>query len=241
MRYRTAGAWGAGLGRNLTPAEVDENFYETVVELAELAGTITAANPITNIVQSGSQFSVFMQDGSEYGPFTLPVATWRDRGTWAAATDYYENDIVSVAGLGVYRVLEDHTSDTTFDADAANSNGDLYSLLISAPNPAQISTISAATLTPDITYANKYMRCTNASGCVVNIVSGIFPLGTELHFRQVSAGPISFMAGDSAVFFNAPFGAEEATNLVGATVTLKLVTESPEEWDLIGQFAEASA
>ena len=35
--YRTSGVWGPGLGRNLTAAEVDENFYQATQDIAAKA------------------------------------------------------------------------------------------------------------------------------------------------------------------------------------------------------------
>lgn len=72
--YRTAGAWGSGKGSNLTPAEVDGNFYghETrIVTLEAVGGPVI----ITNITSDGTSLTVHMSDSSTFGPFAIPTAS----------------------------------------------------------------------------------------------------------------------------------------------------------------------
>lgn len=71
ITYRTAGAWGAGIGVNLTPAQVDVNFYE----LANWIETFEPEPPngIANIVQEGSVITFYL-DNAESFAVTLPSA-----------------------------------------------------------------------------------------------------------------------------------------------------------------------
>lgn len=70
--YRTAGAWGAGQGSNLTPAQVDGNFYQLVLDIAAAIAGMEEPNGIANITVTGTQMTVILDDATELGPFTLP-------------------------------------------------------------------------------------------------------------------------------------------------------------------------
>jgi hypothetical protein len=111
VTYRTAGAWGAGKGSNLTAAEVDSNFWDHEGRIDTLESTPPAPNNIADITVSGSQMTITMDDASTFGPFTLPASLWRWRDDWLTATAYAVNDLVrdSVSG-SVYLVLKGHTS-----------------------------------------------------------------------------------------------------------------------------------
>ena len=134
MLYRTEdlARWGVGKGSNLEPVEIDLNFWELAERLVAVETTAgEAANGIANIGVVGSQMTVYLEDGTALGPYTLPTAMIRYRGDWTAATVYGELDLVTVPDVGVYLVLVDHTSDATaFDALAEDAEGDpLYRYL----------------------------------------------------------------------------------------------------------------
>jgi len=65
--------WGVGKGAALTPAEVDQNFWNIVQYVLNLEAGITPVE-ISNFSVTGSQLTVIMANGDEYGPFTLPSA-----------------------------------------------------------------------------------------------------------------------------------------------------------------------
>lgn len=232
VNYRTAGAWGPGLGRNLTPGEVDGNFWDHEGRISDIEDNPPAAIGISNITSNGSQFTVYLEDGTSFGPFTLPVAAFRSRGEWAAATVYFINDIVYVPGSGVYRVVTNHTSAGSF------SNSADYELLLPSNNPAVIATISGTSYEPGQSDANKYLRCTASAGCVIELTHG-FPVNTEIHFRQCGAGPLSFIVGDTGGTINSVAGKDDGTDHVGAIVTVKCVSADG-EWDIFGDLATAT-
>jgi hypothetical protein len=236
-KYRTSGAWGPGEGRNLTAGEVDDNFYGHETRIGDLETDPPAAVGISNFVVDGTQLTIFLSNGTQFGPYTLPTAVFRSRGEWAAATGYFAMDLVTVAGSGLYLVLQNHTSDATFDEDATNSSGDLYQLIFPSYAPAAVKTVSTATYTPGLADANKYHRCTVA--CVITIPSGLFPLNTELHFRQASTGPLTIINDDSGGIINTVEGFDSATDRLGAVVTVKQV--ATDVWDIFGQMAEVTA
>ena len=239
VNFRTSGAWGAGLGRNLTPAEVDGNFYDLKLRVEEIEDNPPAAIGISNITSNGSQLMVYLEDGTSFGPFSLPIAAFRSRGNWAASIAYFANDFVVAAGYGVYLVLTDHTSGSTFNENLQGADGDVYQLL--SPNhPSVISTKTAASYEPGQTDANKYLRCTNAAGCVITLVHG-FPVGTEMTFRQCHAtGQLSFTTGDTGGLINSVTGKDDGTDRQGAVVHVKCVSVDG-EWDIWGDLSDVTA
>src|SRR5262252_541673 len=128
--YVTAGPWGAGLGRPLYAAEVDQNFYNVDNRLSSLESQFSSSAlvSIASISQTGNTLTFHMTDGSTQGPFTLPSSQWNFRGVWMPSTVYAINDAVSVGG-GVYLVLQNHTSGSVWDPGAQIGGNNLYQLL----------------------------------------------------------------------------------------------------------------
>lgn len=233
--YRTAGAWGAGAGADLTPAQVDTNFYDKETRITALEGAGVGVG-ISSIDVSGNQMTITLTDSSVQGPFTLPSVAWRPVGEWQPTTLYAALDVVTVLGSG-YLVNIAHTSDSTFDPNATDGFANpLYSALWVTAAP-QGQEISDATFAPAVTDAGIYTRLTNAGGCTVTIDSAIeFLPWTELHFRdESSSGNVSFVGGGS-VTFNVPAGFTAVTAGTGATATAKKVG-STDVWDLMGRLA----
>jgi hypothetical protein len=126
IRYRTSGAWGAGVGANLEPAHVDENFYTIDQRVVDIEALPPPAPGIDHFVINGDQMTVVMEDNTTRGPYTLPVVTLNFRGTWAPTTAYLAGDIFS-QGQSIYIALVNHTSAGTFDPGATDGLGnDLY-------------------------------------------------------------------------------------------------------------------
>ena len=73
--FRTIGAWGAGKGANLTPAEVDGNFYELKTAIEDLQDNPPSAVGVANITGDGANLTIFLEDSTTFGPFPLPTAT----------------------------------------------------------------------------------------------------------------------------------------------------------------------
>ena len=100
--YRTAGAWGGGKGSNLTAAEVDSNFYDLHGRVDTLESGSMAPAEIDDITVLGREITITLTDARSFGPFDLPRTYFSWRGEWAPTTNYYSNDVVSVAGDGIY-------------------------------------------------------------------------------------------------------------------------------------------
>lgn len=135
--YRTAGPWGAGKGANLVPGEVDGNFFDVDKRVTHIEDIMpAAANGIAFFSASGNQFYVHMTDGTIQGPFILPQQAWNFRGEWTTSTIYNVNDVVTANG-GVYLVLFNHVSASSFDPNVNDGLGhDYYALLLI--NPANV-------------------------------------------------------------------------------------------------------
>lgn len=134
--FRTDGAWGAGKGSRLTAVQVDENFYTLAVKVKDIQDNPPEPNEIAQFQVVGSQLMVFMADGTQYGPFTLPVAAMAFRDEWLPDTPYFELDLTSVAGYGLFLVRLNHTSDATFDPNATDDDGNLLYLKVFGDPPA---------------------------------------------------------------------------------------------------------
>lgn len=124
--YVTTGAWGAGTGVPNSAAQIDANFYDLDARVADLETNPPLPVNISNIQVIGSQLKIFMDNGDEYGPFTLPVATFEWRGPWVATQQYYELDLVTVVGEGLFMVRVDHVADATFDPDRTITGNQVY-------------------------------------------------------------------------------------------------------------------
>lgn len=131
ITYRTTDGtkWGAGKGSNLTPTQVDINFWELAQRILELEENPPSAKDISNIEVIGSQMKIYLSDGTEFGPYTLPVAMFRYRGEWAPTENYVFMDLVTVPQRGLYFINVTHTSDAEFDPDKVISGESVYTLM----------------------------------------------------------------------------------------------------------------
>lgn len=130
--FRTSGPWGAGKGSNLTPVEVDDNFWQAIQDIEAKA---VQGVGIADVIVVGNEFSFVLTDHTILGPYTLPVATFNFRGAWAADITYFVNDIVTNDNA-VYLVIFNHVSESVFDPNANDGHGDnFYQLIIDSAFP----------------------------------------------------------------------------------------------------------
>lgn len=138
--YRTAGPWGAGKGANLTPAEVDTNFYELRTDVDDLTAQFVPVVNIAYFSVAANALFVHMTDHSILGPYPIPmVGLWTFRDEWLPDTTYLVNDMVTFGNV-LYLVLIDHTSAGSFDPDATNGLGDNYYAVVLEAAPAIVET-----------------------------------------------------------------------------------------------------
>jgi hypothetical protein len=127
ITYRTDDftRWGAGQGSNLSPAQVDLNFWNIVQAIADLQSN--PGNTVVSVQQSGNTVTFMLANGQTFS-ISLPVPGFRWRGPWQPNTVYAANDFFSVDGVGpgtdgLYIVLENLTSAATFSASATDASG----------------------------------------------------------------------------------------------------------------------
>lgn len=126
-------------------------------------------------------------------------------------------------------------SDVTGNQWTLTINGNDYVMTIPQASyaPPATATQSGATLLLSALQANKYTRCTNASGCVISInldADTPIPVDSEMHFRDAGDGRISLSAADG-VTINPPFeDATLTTTRKGDTITLKKVDTNVFDW-----------
>ena len=210
-----------------------------LIAALEASASSSAAIDYFSIV--GPNLFVTLTDHTVLGPYALPVWNLATalRGDWLPATNYNQSDVFNVEG-SLHVALQALTSAATFDPTATDGLGNnLYGLLLR--NPAvPVLTITGLSFTPDITYANSYVRCTNIGGCTITIpddASVAFPINTEIHFRQADVGGVDFDAL-SPVHVNRVEGYLNLTACEGATVFIKKV--AADTWDIGGLLAVGS-
>jgi hypothetical protein len=134
MHFRTTdnAKWGAGKGANLTPAEVDENFWDLDQRTAALETSPPEPVGIAQVTVTGTTFTIVLTDGSSRGPFNLPAAKFNLVGEWAPNTPYGPNSFITAAGK-TYLILYPHTSAAFFDPGANDGAGHNYYGLLPFP------------------------------------------------------------------------------------------------------------
>lgn len=222
ITYRTTGAWGAGKGANLTPAEVDTNFHTLDQRVTAVETNPVEPVQIESITSSGSALTITMDNGDVYGPLALPSAAFVFRGDWAPSTAYTRNDIV-VNGFTVYAIAVSHTSDATFNASRTISGVSVYRVMIDVMEPATYAT-------QEVLLGGTHTGIgftTNTDGTVNATVD--FTEGTEAYLDAVgSAINIGSQSGISVVY-------DDANNKFDFNVTVTQYT------DELAQDAIASA
>lgn len=254
LRYRTAGAWGAGIGANLSPAQVDENFY-TLKTLID-GFTAPVGVGIASIDVVGTQMTIHLTDSSTQGPFALPFATFVMTGDWTADTDYVPMDLFVIAGgsqPGLYLVALAYHSDTDFDPAVTDTDGNplLTFVLPYAPGggaAGPLTVVNDTSLSWDLARADngKYIRLngdvpdasTEDNGFAVNIptvdTDHPFDVGFYTTFRQSGTIQIAFDWGTSTTV-NWPASLGPYSREQGSTVTIVYVGE--DTWDISGDLS----
>lgn len=236
--FRTAGAWGAGKGSNLTPAEVDENFYTLSQEIADIV--IPNGVGVAEISVTGNKMTVHLTDGSTSGPFVLPVAAFHYQGDWEAGHSYVYLDLFAVADSGLYLVLEDYEAPTEFDPGALGETDGLPVLqLVFGLESQSIVTIEAFTADHTLAAANMghYLRFSKASEVFLTIAlnaTAAIPVGSVVTINQAGNGTVT-IDPVSGVVVNTP----ETLGSRKKASTLSLVKVDTDAWDLSGDLEPA--
>ncbi|RWO90942.1 hypothetical protein [Mesorhizobium sp.] len=74
-------------GSNLTATEVDDNFHDLDDRMTELEDNPPEPVNISNITVVGTQMTIYLEDATVFGPFTLPQANFRPSVVATVATN----------------------------------------------------------------------------------------------------------------------------------------------------------
>lgn len=142
--WRLTNTCGTGKGSNLTPAEVDGNFWDVEQGIAAIVQitppditTISQDDYALRITVSTRPWDTETATGTEtedfsytYGPFYPPTVKFRFTGWYRANFGYQAFDILQrydgTVHSGMYLVTQDYTSDAAFDPYAEATEGPIY-------------------------------------------------------------------------------------------------------------------
>jgi hypothetical protein len=219
------------LARNLTATEGDGNIDDLNGRLTTVEGGI-ASGGIASFTISGTILTLTFTDTSvmsvDIAGANAYVMGNHVKGVWQAGIAYVVNDIFYYQG-SLYCVIYDHTSAGSFDEGATSGGHDVYKLIVRYGQG--VLTLSASSVTPDASYANKYVRCTNAAGCTITLNPNVFGPADFITFRQCGAGGLTF-DWPTSVMVNGVDGYDPTTSKPGAVVNVFAVGAA--EYDLFG-------
>jgi hypothetical protein len=130
--YVTTGAWGAGTGAPNSAAQVDGNFHDVDQRIVDLNADLAEGKRIDTVTYTNTSMTFHFTDGSSQ-VIPLPIATLMYVGPWLNSSPYSRSNLVSVGGLGMYQVLEDHVTPplpAVFDPAATDGTNPLYQFFI---------------------------------------------------------------------------------------------------------------
>lgn len=231
ITYRTTGAWGPGTGYDLQAVEIDLNFYDLELRLAELAATPPVpGSSIEDIDVTSTAVVQYLISGvSASFSFNVPPLNWR--GDWVFDEYYEAFDVFYVPGDGLYVVLHDHVSETDPDAGEefvrrvyGELNGDL------ATRPVIVSDDVERPLSTDDDGC--YIRCLfGATFELPADVDGQWIQGSNFVIRQAGVEQVNVVPA-SGVAINVRGGTLARTNSTGSVIFLRRVGSN--QWDCWG-------
>ena len=251
-KYRTAGLWGAGIGANLSASDVDENFYNLVLRVADIEDNPQAAISIAEFSVAGTSLTIHMTDGSTRGPFVLPAAVFRFSGEWTPGTTYNFMDVFTYTGGtaldGLYWVIgseyvapEDATEPAVFDPTVENTeNGLILQLIMRGAMPQAVLPIQNITDSDVILGdedAGAYLRLISDDphSVFVDLDTNVpYTEGMTYGVRQIADGTVTIEAMDSGITINPPPGFTLSLRGPGASATVVYIGSN--EWDATGDF-----
>jgi hypothetical protein len=140
--YRDDGAWGSGLGVDLSALQIDGNFWTLVSEITDIQATILsggAAGVDYFSIVDNNQLYVTLTNHTTSLVGTLPSSAW-DVGPgpavqfWGASTAYAVNAVFQNDG-SLYIVIYSDPGQPTFDPNANDGLGHNYfALLLASPS-----------------------------------------------------------------------------------------------------------
>ena len=227
--FVTNGAWGAGTGSPISAAQVDGNFYDLDQRVVDLVADLAEGKRIDTVSYTSNSMTFHFTDGSTQ-VIPLPIATLEYAGTWLNSTPYTRGNIISVPGLGIFQVLEDHTTPpppAAFDPNATDGSTDLnplyqlwmplrdvnYDAAIFVPGsiqrePNELLFVGIANRTMNLAAgdagAYAYLDVGNSSTGATDIIVSIEKNRTEIGTITFEAGGDLDTDGGQAGLFNIP-------------------------------------
>lgn len=129
--YVTSGAWGSGTGTPNSAAQVDGNFHDVDQRIVSLNADLAEGKRIDTVTYTYNSMTFHFTDGTSQ-VIPLPIAALTYVGEWMNSTPYARGNLVSVRSLGMFQVLENHTTPAlpaVFDPNAVDGSGNkLYEL-----------------------------------------------------------------------------------------------------------------
>lgn len=227
-------------GSELTKEELDDNFHNLDDRVAALETDFVANPQITEFRVEGEQFFVDFDDYSTLGPYDLPVVVPNPRGAWQPATTYIKHDWIYFDDV-TYAVIFNHVSQAEFDPNANDGLGNnYYEVVVPAQTGAAgIVNEAQAEIVLGLTYAGKFVECSNGSGTLATVPRDVtvnHAIGTEIHLASASlAGNISIEPETGVVDLLWPVGFLPQTDTRGAVVTVKKIASN--KWRIFGLLA----
>jgi len=203
---------GLGTGGNMTPLQVDDNFWGLYTRLKNLEDNPPEAVNIVSFTIVGSQLQVNMSDGSTLGPYTMPLATFQFRGDWVNDLHYFELDIVSVPDVGLFLVRIAHDTPVApapFDPDADDGAGHPLYLLLFGQGPriydfglfypgSPGNGVSTGEYIFAHTFARDVVMPVNLVGSVAKLQTAtLADLSFDIEKNGVGIGSLDFAAGET--------------------------------------------
>jgi hypothetical protein len=217
--YVTNGSWGTGTGSPISAAQVDGNFWDVDQRIVDLTADLAEGKRIESVTYTSNSMTFHFTDGTSQ-VIMLPIASLTYVGEWVNSTPYASGNLVSVKSLGMFQVLQNHTtppSPAPFDPAAVDGSGNpLYQMwfpLVDVNYDAAIFVPGAIQRSPGELFfqgianrpmklnsgnANAYARLeTASSGGAANIIIAIRKNATEI-------GTITFASSSNTGTFNIP-------------------------------------
>jgi len=139
LLYKNDGPWGGGKGDPLTSVEADTNLWAIVQYVQDIEANLAVPVGIDEVVLvTPNSFIVRLTDERVMGPFTIPTARIRWRDQWANGQTYAVNDLIQVEGVGIYWVLQAHTTPAipaAFDPEAVGEDSQPLYQQMFGPSP----------------------------------------------------------------------------------------------------------
>jgi hypothetical protein len=123
--FVTTGAWGTGTGTPNSAAQVDGNFFDLDQRIVDLVADVAEGKGIDHISYTANSMTIHYTDGtSQVVP--LPIAVLTLVGEWMNSKTYLRGQMVTFTPLGIFQVLQDHTTPpppAVFDPNAVDGSG----------------------------------------------------------------------------------------------------------------------